>query len=242
MNNVEIYEDKAALVEAAAALFVERASAATDIFTVALAGGSTPLPVYELLVTDRYAAQVDWNKVHVFFGDERAVPKTHQDSNYGAIQSAFLAHVPIPLENVHRMKGELPAEEAAKDYGLMLKEFFDGGAPAFDLQYLGMGGDGHTLSLFPGVTDALEEKEHRVIATGDDKHPHDRITLSAWAANASKLLVVLAAGAGKAEKLREVLEGGYEPAVNPVQLIKPEGGELRWMVDRAAAAKLTAKN
>ncbi|MEL7232946.1 MAG: 6-phosphogluconolactonase [Chloroflexota bacterium] len=239
MHNIDIYDDKPALIEAAAKLFVEQAAATQDKFTVALAGGSTPLPVYELLATDTYASQVDWNKVHIFFGDERAVPKTHQDSNYGAAQTAFLSHIPIRLENVHRMKGELPVEEAAKDYGLMLKDFFDGGPPAFDLHYLGMGGDGHTLSLFPGVMDALNETEHRVVATGDDKHPHERITLTAWAANASKVVAVLVSGEGKADKLREVLEGEYTPERNPIQLIKPSPGQLLWMVDQAAASKLT---
>lgn len=239
MPNIEVYKDKEALTKAVADLFVQLAADTEGNFTVALAGGSTPLPVYELLATDTYAAQVDWNKVHIFFGDERAVPPTHNDSNYGAAQTAFLSHVPIPLENVHRMRGELSAEEAAKEYGLMLKEFFDGGAPAIDLHLLGMGGDGHTLSLFPGVTDALEETEHRVIATGGDKHAHPRITMTAWAANASRVIVILAAGEGKADMLRTVIEGEHLPHKYPVQLISPTNGELRWMVDKAAASKLT---
>jgi 6-phosphogluconolactonase len=241
MPNIEIYGDKANLVKAAADLFVERAQAATKRFTVALAGGSTPLPVYELLATDAYAPMIDWNTVHIFFGDERAVPSTHKDSNYNAIQDVLLGHLPIPKENVRRMRGELGAEEAAKDYGLMLKDFFDDGPPAFDLHLLGMGGDGHTLSLFPGVTSALEEHHHRVVATGDDKHDHPRITLTAWAANASRLIVVLVAGEGKAEVLRDVLEGPHQPHKYPIQLIQPTDGELRWMVDKAAAAKLTKK-
>ncbi len=239
MPHIEVYDDKASLVKAAADLFVEQSQAVTDRFTVALAGGSTPLPVYELLASDAYAPMIDWNKVHIFFGDERAVGSTHKDSNYNAAQDAFLGHVPIPKENVHRMRGELGAEEAAKEYGLMLKDFFEGGPPAFDLHYLGMGGDGHTLSLFPGVTAALEETDHRVIATGDDKHAHARITMSAWAANASSLIVVLVLGEGKADTLKDVLEGPHQPHKYPVQLIQPSSGDLRWLVDKAAAAKLT---
>lgn len=240
MTHIEVYNNPEALAHAAADLFVQQAALTQDTFTVALAGGSTPLPVYKLLASATYATQVDWNKVHIFFGDERAVPPTHDDSNYSAAQTAFLSHIPIPLENIHRMKGELGAEAAAKDYGLMLKDFFDGSAPTFDLHFLGMGCDGHTLSLFPGVTAALEETEHRVIATGDDKHAHPRITMSAWAANASRLIVVLAAGESKADMLATVIEGEHDPHAYPIQLIKPTDGELRWLVDKGAASKLSS--
>lgn len=239
MANINVYTDKLNLVQAAADLFVERVDMADGRFTVALAGGSTPLPVYELLASSKYAAQVDWSKVHVFFGDERAVPPTHEDSNYGAAQTALLAHIPIPLENVHRIKGELPAEEAADDYEAQLAEFFDGGAPTFDLHFLGMGDDGHTLSLFPGVTSVLEEKERRVVATADKQHDHTRVTMTAWAASASHMIAVLVAGQKKAETLKAVLEGAHQPHKYPIQLIKPAHGEMRWMVDEEAAALLT---
>ncbi len=239
MANIDVYDNEQHLAEAAANLFVEQAAAADGQFTVSLTGGSTPLPFYRLLATDKYASQVDWNKVQVFFGDERAVPPNHDDSNYAAAQSALLSHVPLPLENVHRMKGELDAEEAAKEYGELLRDFFDGGPPAFDLHIIGMGDDGHTQSLFPHVTDALYEDEHRVIATRHPNHPHPRITMTAWATNTAKLIVALVSGAEKADVLRDVLEGDHQPEVYPVQLIQPADGEMRWMIDQAAAAKLS---
>lgn len=239
MANIQVYDDKLSLIKAAADLFLERADMAAEHFAVALAGGSTPLPVYELLASSEYNSQINWSKTHVFFGDERAVPPTHQDSNYGAAQTALLSHVPIPLENVHRIKGELPAEEAAKDYGLHLKEFFNGGPPAFDLHFLGMGDDGHTLSLFPGVTSALEEKKHRVVATSVPNHNHQRITMTAWAANASSVIAVLVSGKDKAQTLKTVLEGEYQPHKYPIQLIQPDHGDMHWLVDKDAAALLS---
>lgn len=237
-HHLNIYPTPDALTVAAADLFLERVQSSSGRFTVVLAGGSTPLPIYRLLATDAYASRIDWGRVHVFFGDERCVPPTHPHSNYNSIQDAFLAHVAIPLENVHRMRGELPPEEGAMEYGRMLKAFFDGGAPTFDLQFLGMGDDGHTASLFPHVTAALEETHHRVVATGDTHHPHARLTLTAWAINASREVVVLVAGQGKSAMLKAVLEGNHQPHQYPIQLIAPTNGTLRWFVDAAAASQL----
>jgi 6-phosphogluconolactonase len=236
-HDIHIFEDEAALAAAFAQRFVEGAKAAADRFTVALTGGSTPVPAYRLLATDAYASQVNWDKVHIYFGDDRAVPPNHPDSNYGAAHEALLAHVPIPLENVHRMKGELGAEEGAKDYGLMLKAQF-GDAPDFDLHLLGMGDDGHTASLFPHITDALYESKHRAIATEDDLHPHPRITMTAWAINAAKSVLVMVDGTHKADLMHDVIHGQHQPEVYPIQLIEPANGVLTWYLDRAAASKL----
>jgi len=238
MANIEIYKNPDQLARAAADLFKQKAAAANGRFTVALAGGSTPIPFYKLLATDAYAAQIDWNGVHVFFGDERVVPQNHEDSNYAAIQSAFLSQVPIPLENVHRIKGELDAEAAAKDYGERLQRFFDGGPPAFDLNIIGMGTDGHTLSLFPGKSEALHERKHRVVATSHPNHKHPRVTLTAWAANTSEHIVSLVRGAEKAAVLKAVLEGSHQPQKYPIQLIQPTSGQLTWMLDQSVAAQL----
>ena len=238
MPNIHRFQDKDALAQAAAERFVELAAVTEGNFTVALPGGSTPLPMYEKLASYNLSAQVDWAKVHIFFGDERAVPPTHADSNYGQAQTAFLAHIPIPLENVHRIHGELGAEAAAKRYGLELQAFFDGGAPAFDLHILGMGDDGHTASLFPHITPALHEAKHRAVATGDDHHPHPRITMTPWAINAAHNVIVLVSGEKKAKMLQTVLQGDVLPDTYPIQHINPVGNFF-WYVDEAAAAQLT---
>src|SRR5581483_3760929 len=129
-------------------------------FSIALSGGSTPKALYTLLASPEFVTRLDWPAIDLFFGDERCVPPDHKDSNYRMAHETLISKVPIPLDNVYRMRGEAPAEEAAKEYGLMLKEHFgDGG---MDLVLLGMGDDGHTLSIFPN-TIAVEEKEHRVI-------------------------------------------------------------------------------
>src|SRR5437773_2575911 len=143
---------------------VEIAEASIELhnrFSIALSGGSTPKKLYELLASTEFRDQIDWTKVEIFFGDERCVPPDHPESNYRMAREALLSKVPIPGDNVYRMCGEIDPEEAAKEYGLLLKEkFADGG---LDLILLGMGDDGHTASLFPD-TKAVEETHHRVVA------------------------------------------------------------------------------
>ena len=165
MNSPEIkvLPDLPSLVREAAeriATAAGQAIANHGSFTLALAGGSTPKPVYELLAQEPYRSQIDWEKVEVFFGDERCVPPDSPQSNYRMANEALLSKVPIPAGNVHRMRGEIDANQAATEYGQLLKDRFgDGG---LDLVLLGMGPDGHTASLFPG-TDALRETHHRCV-------------------------------------------------------------------------------
>ncbi len=233
--NLDVYESKERLAEAAARLFVERARRAIDgsgRFAVALAGGSTPQRAYELLA-DAHRDDVDWDGVHVFFGDERGVPPDHEDSNYRMANGALLSHV--PAGSVHRMRGELPPAEAAAAYEGELREFF-GGPPAFDLVMLGIGEDGHTASLFPN-TPALDVTDRLVVENPVEKLGTTRITLTAPAINASRKAVFLVSGGGKAEALKEILEGGADPHDYPAKLVQP-AGDVAWMVDRAAAALL----
>jgi len=239
MSQIMIRPTADALYTAAADLFMECYHKAANRFCVALAGGSTPLPVYRLLATPPYAAQVDWSRVHVFYGDERIVPVDHPDNNYRAIHEAFTSQVPIPAANLHRVPVELGVPDAGITYGRYLKEFFDGGAPTFDLQYLGMGDDGHTLSLFPHDQAAMNETHHRIVNVQDALHPHPRVTLTAWAANASQTIAILVSGSKKAAMLQEVLEGEYHPLRYPVQLIQPTSGDLRWIVDSDAAQQVS---
>ena len=212
-------------------------------FAVALSGGSTPSGVYELLANPKahFLAHVPWNKVHVFWGDERHVPPDHSESNYQVAREALLSRVPIPPENIHRIPAENPdASSAAKEYAKALSQFFLLGAgqfPRFDLILLGMGPDGHTASLFPGTTAVFEETS-LVVAPWIEKFKAFRITLTPPVLNHAACVIFLVSGEEKAETLRAVLQGPYQPERLPAQLLRPVNGRLLWMVDRAAARLL----
>jgi 6-phosphogluconolactonase len=239
--SVQIFDDPEQVAREAAGLFVRlsvEAVSTRGAFSVALSGGSTPRRVYELLASDDYRTQVSWPGVHVFFGDERTVAPDHPDSNFRMANEALLLLVPIPARNVHRMNGVGDAAANASRHESELRAFFgDAAWPRFDLVMLGMGDDGHTASLFPGSA-ALAESQAWVVANWVEKFQTWRITLTAPAINAARRVLFLVTGAGKAERLREVLAGERDPSRLPSQLIQPRDGTLEWLVDRAAAAKL----
>jgi 6-phosphogluconolactonase len=239
--NVQVFDDPERVAREAAGLFVRlsiEAVSARGGFSVALSGGSTPRRIYELLAGEDYRTQVSWPNVHVFFGDERTVPPDHADSNYRMANEALLSRVPVPAKNVHRMNGVGDAAAGASEYESEMRAFFgDRTWPRLDLVMLGMGDDGHTASLFPGSA-ALEEQRAWVVANWVEKFQTWRITLTAPAINAARRVLFLVTGAGKADRLREVLKGERDPARLPSQLIQPRDGALEWFVDRAAAEKL----
>jgi len=233
--SVEHYETPEGLAEAAARAFVDRAAesiAERGRFAVALAGGSTPKVTHEVLARD-HAEDVDWSNVHVFFGDERTVPPDHEDSNYRMAREALLDRVPVG--SVHRMRGELQPDAAAAAYETDLRQFF-GGEAVLDLVMLGIGDDGHTASLFP-ETPALEVTDRLVVANPVSKLGTTRLTLTAPVLSAARAVNFLVAGEGKAEALREILEGDADPRRYPAKLVRPPGGPT-WLVDRAAARSL----
>lgn len=236
--NLVVHEDPEQLASAAARDFAGKAAEAIDEtgrFAVALAGGSTPKAAYEALVRD-YAEEVDWRNVHVFFGDERSVPPDHEDSNYRMARLALLDHVSIG--SVHPMRGELLPDEAAMAYEEELREFFGsaGGPPVLDLILLGIGGDGHTASLFP-YTPALEVADRWVVQNPVPSLETVRITLTLPVLNAARAVNFLVAGESKAGALKQILEGDPDPREYPAKLVRPEGGPT-WMVDRPAAGAL----
>jgi 6-phosphogluconolactonase len=237
-SNVTVFPDSEAIARAVAEKFVELAKdaiAARGRFSVALAGGSTPKRTYEILATDEFRGQVEWPRVHAFFGDERCVPPDHADSNFRMATEALLKYVPA---SVYRMKGEGDAANHAADYENELRGFFAGEAwPRFDLVMFGMGDDGHTLSLFPGTT-ALSETAAWCVSNWVEKFNTYRITLTAPAVNQARQLIFSVTGANKASRLVEVLRGPFEPERLPSQLIKPTDGRLDWFADEAAAAEL----
>ena len=241
---LRVFRDMERLSRHAANLFVEQAARSIrerGRFLVALNGGSTPNRLFQLLAAD-YREQVDWSKVQVFWGDERCVLPDDAGSSYGQARGLLLSHVLIPESNVHRIKGELPPDEASEDYAVMLKEYashpFDW--PRFDLVYLGMGEDGHTASLFPGSPVRVSEPTLPVTAHYQDR-PANRVTLTQLVFNQARCIVFMATGEKKANTLAEVLSDRYNPELYPAQRIDPNDGELIWLVDEGAANKLPRK-
>ncbi|CAN5673802.1 MAG: 6-phosphogluconolactonase [Rubrobacteraceae bacterium] len=234
--NVSVFENPEELAEAAARDFSEKAEAAISargVFNFVLAGGSTPKATYEVLARD-HTESVDWKNIHIFIGDERTVPPDHEDSNFRMAREALLDRVPVG--SVHRMRGELAPEEAAKEYESELRNIF-GEAPSFDLIHLGIGEDGHTASLFPR-TEALEVTDRLVVSNVVEKLDTVRLTLTKEVINDARSVVFLVAGEGKAEALEEILEGGGDAREYPSKLIRPKAGGPEWMVERGAAGSL----
>lgn len=245
---IRVFESADLVAEAAAELFARVAQQTVEAgrpFNVALSGGSTPKRLFKLLAAEPYRDRVPWDGVHLFWGDERTVPPDHPESNFGAADEALLSKLCLPEENIHRIRAELrDPEEAAADYEAELRRHFglaEAELPRFDLAYLGMGADGHTASLFPG-TEALEERRHLAVAQWVEKLGAHRITLTCPVFNNAACILLLVTGGEKAETLREVLEGATDPPRYPVQLIRPESGEVLWYVDKAAGRLLSRKS
>lgn len=241
MTAIRVLPDPKALAEAAARHVVESAQTAIDArgaFSIALSGGSTPRELHLKLASPPLVDEVDWSRVHVFFGDERCVPPDDAQSNYRMARETLLSRVPIPPEQVHRMRGELPPDEAAQRYEAELQRFFDTEPPRLDLILLGMGDNGHTASLFPGLR-AVHEQQRWVVAEYVAEVGMWRITLTPLILNLAREVVFLVAGAAKADMLRHVLEGPYAPDERPAQIVRPTPGELSWLIDAQAAAKLS---
>jgi 6-phosphogluconolactonase len=243
---VRVLPDGPAIANRCAQKFVEIAAAAVrekGSFDVALAGGSTPKLLYSLLVNEpALRSQVPWDKMHVFFGDERHVKPDHPDSNFRMASETLFSKSPLRPEQVSRIKGEYPeAQDAAKEYDQLLRTHYklaEGQFPRFDLILLGMGNEGHTLSIFPG-TKALRETRRIAVHNWVGKVLMDRITLTAPAVNNAANVIFMVTGADKAPALTAVLERFYEPDQLPAQLIQPTNGSLLWLVDTTAGSLLT---
>lgn len=234
MSQVFTFPDPESLAKDAASRFVKlsrEAIATRGVFTVALAGGSTPRLTYSLLASEPYRSQVDWSNIQFFWGDERCVPPDHKDSNYRMAMETLLSHVPVTESQLHRMRGEDPdPSNAAADYEREIGGVFDDpGLPRFDLVLLGIGPDGHTLSLFPG-SQALTETKKLVVANWVEKFQTWRITFTAPLANNAAHVLFQVEGADKKEPLEQILHGEYRPEVYPAQVIQPANGDVDWLV------------
>lgn len=247
---IRILENVQQVAEASADEFIARARRAIEHhgrFTVALSGGSTPKALHGVLVERalKQPSVVDWPRVQIFFGDERHVPPDDPDSNFGMAKQTLLSKVPIPAENVHRMKCENPdAAQAAAEYDSELIAAFrlkgDDQLPRFDLILLGMGPDGHTASLFPG-SEGIHETRKRVLANWVPSKDTWRVTFSFPVINHAECVIPMICGGDKAPALREVLDHGSDETY-PIRKVRPTHGDLIWIVDRAAAAEISAKS
>jgi 6-phosphogluconolactonase len=255
---LQVYSDAQQLSQAAAkwiAGLIAETLKVRDRFTIALSGGSTPKLLHKILAASPYKDQIDWSKMHIFWGDERAVPFEDDRNNAKMAYDTLLNFVPVPPSQIHVMRTDIGPEESAVEYEKTLHQYFDAvpgdsgsgaatNGPAtsslpnsFDLVLLGMGDDGHTLSLFPGTAIVHEEKAwaKAFFLPAQDMY---RITLTKTIVNRAAHIAFLTTGAGKAHALKEVLKGAYNPDLYPSQEIKPVNGELHWFVDEAAAANL----
>jgi 6-phosphogluconolactonase len=238
---IEVFSDLEVLSLRAASIFVNASKnsiAAKKRFAAAISGGSTPRRLYTLLGSDAYRDQVDWQHVHLFWADERCVPKEDKASNFRAAFDTLLLKVALPDKNIHRIKGEEAPDKAARDYEEEIRKFFGGWEkPGFDLIILGMGEDGHTASLFPG-SKSLEETVRFAIPVYLEEAKKNRITLTLPVLNNADQILFLVAGPSKAAILSEILGEGEKKKGFPAGLIRPAHGNITWLIDQQAAAKI----
>jgi 6-phosphogluconolactonase len=237
---VLIFPDIETLSRALAEAIADRARRARGAFHLALNGGGTPQTLFNLLGSAEYRDAEFWRDTHIWWGDERCVPPDQPGSSYKQAADAFLGAAAIPAGQVHRIKGELDPRAAAEDYASRLPEFAPAGARwlRFDLVLLGMGADGHTASLFPGQPAGDQATAALAVTARYEDRPANRVTLTPAVFNDARAVFFMAAGAAKADTLREVLEGAHQPDKYPAQRIRPVDGKVIWWVDEAAAGKL----
>ncbi len=235
----------AEVATAAAQLFSDAANAAAQArgrARIAISGGTTPKAMFQLLAdpAQPFLRQVPWDKLDLYWVDERCVPPTETDSNYRMTSETLLSKVPLSPERIHRMEGELDPEVAAARYESTIRNTFrlEGAeTPTFDLILLGMGDDGHTASLFPH-TEAINDLTHIVVANYVPQKDTWRITLTWPVINQGREVAFLIEGAGKAQVLHDVFLGHYQPETLPSQIIRPASGRLTLLLDSAAASRL----
>ncbi len=209
-------------------------------FFWALSGGSTPKLLFKLLAAE-YRDKIAWNRLHFFWGDERCVPHDDPESNYGEVKRLLFDHVPVVASQVHAVNTDLPPEEAAAAYGELMVKLLPAnsdGLPMLDLNMLGMGGDGHTASIFPSnMATLLTDPRICAVATHPDSGQL-RVTMTGPVINAADEVVFLITGNGKTQRVAQIINREHGAEDFPVAHIKPTSGKLRWFLDGAAAAEV----
>ncbi|MEO8861665.1 MAG: 6-phosphogluconolactonase [Ginsengibacter sp.] len=212
-----------------------------EYFTLALSGGNTPKILFNKLASPEYKEKVNWQRVHFFWGDERAVPFKDDRNNAKMAYDLLIDHLNIPNSQVHIMRTDIEPLFAAMEYSKILHTYFNNTASTFDLVLLGMGDDGHTLSLFPGGQNNTDNNEW-VTAIYNENQKMYRITLTPQIVNSSSAIAFMVDGEKKAAVLEEVLEGPYAPDKFPAQIIKPPKDNVHWFLDEAVAKKLKRRD
>lgn len=212
-----------------------------EYFTLVLSGGGTPKILFKKLASPEYKEKINWQRVHIFWGDERVVPFKDDRNNARMAYDLLIDHLDIPASQVHVMRTDIEPHFASIEYSKILHTYFNNTATTFDLVLLGMGDDGHTLSLFPGNQIDIES-ENWVNAIYNEAQKMYRITLMPQLVNSSSAIAFMVDGEKKAPVLEQVLEGAYAPDKFPAQLIKPSNGNVHWFVDEDAAKKLKRRD
>jgi 6-phosphogluconolactonase len=234
---LKIYKNKQEVAKEFSNYFTELVNG-KDIFHVALSGGSTPKVVFDVLAAE-YGATIDWSKIHFYWGDERCVPPTDDQSNYKMTVEHLFSKIEVSEANIHRILGEADPTREAMRYANLLEINLDRveGVPQFDLVILGMGDDGHTASIFPHEIDLWNSEDHCVVATHPDSG-QQRISINGNVINTAKEVAFLVTGQNKAEKVDEIhnQKEGFEKY--PASLVNPSSGRLIWFLDEEAASLL----
>ena len=243
MKKIQIHQTVEEVISKTASLFISSAADAINqygVFSTALSGGSTPIPLYEFLAKDSSTDNLVWNQIHFYWSDERPVPPDHPDSNFRQAYHSLLKPRRIPPENIHRIPGELDPITAAQTYQQEILARFNEIPARFNLILLGMGTDGHTASLFPGTKTVTNPQQNEWVAANHvPQHSTWRITFTPGLINAAEQVIFMVTGQSKAETLLNVLEGTYLPEQYPSQLIKPFNSNLTWLIDQEAGHLLS---
>lgn len=238
--NLEIYNSTEELAEGMAAWVCDLVQATLqkqEFFTLVLSGGDTPKLLFKKLASEEYINKINWQRIHIFWGDERAVPFSDERNNAKMAFDYLLNAIDIPAAQIHKIRVDIEPVFSAKEYEKILHTYFDNTKKSFDLVLLGVGDDGHTLSVFPAST-ILERQDAWVESVYNEKQQMYRITLTPKIVNKAASIAFMVKGANKSSILKRIIEGPYEPNTLPAQTIKPEYGELYWFLDSDAAKEL----
>jgi 6-phosphogluconolactonase len=243
-EKIHVLSDYEALSHRAALFFIEVSKSAINArgrFFIAVSGGSTPKKLFALLGT-LYRNEIQWKHVHFFWVDERCVPKEHAENNYKTAYDALISKVSIPEKNIHRIRGENdPDHEALRYEGELKNSFGKSVFPFFDLIILGMGEDGHTASLFPGL-ESIDETKRLAIPVYVERLRSQRITLTLHVLNNAKQVLFLVSGSSKAHVIADILKNTARKTMYPAGLVNPVNGDVTWLVDEEAAMLLKTRN
>ncbi|HEX5111898.1 MAG TPA: 6-phosphogluconolactonase [Saprospiraceae bacterium] len=242
-DHLSIFQSADALSHAAAEYIISKAAAsihANGRFSFVLSGGQTPQMMYALLSKSAYKERMDWDRVFIFWGDERCVPLNDEQNNAYQAFTLLLNNVPIPRANIHRIQVDLSPGKAAHEYENQLLQYFGKNPQRFDVILLGLGENGHTASLFPGPT-IMDDSQAGIKSVYVETEKRFRISMTAALINQARHLLFLVTGKSKAFILNQVLNAPYEPRLYPAQLIRPVDGTIDWYIDEDAATLLQLK-